>query len=116
MCIRDSRVTVNIYCAKPGMVIGKGGEERVALENKLTKDVYKSQVDVVGVSKGKGYQGVIKRYGQHLSLIHIYTEKNEHPVGDVCDITAWGAKVRTLVIATDEELMIARDTKEVLEK
>ncbi len=25
------RVTVNIYCAKPGMVIGKGGEERVAL-------------------------------------------------------------------------------------
>ena len=32
------------------------------------------------------------------------------------DITAWGAKVRTLVIATDEELMIARDTKEVVEK
>ena len=28
------RVTVNIYCAKPGMVIGKGGEERVALQNK----------------------------------------------------------------------------------
>ena len=36
--------------------------------------------------------------------------------GDVCEITAWGAKVRTLVIATDEELMIARDTKEVIEK
>ena len=48
--------------------------------------------------------------------IRIDTEKNEHPVGDVCDITAWGAKVRTLVIATNEELMIARDTKEVLEK
>ena len=32
------RVTVNIYCAKPGMVIGKGGEERVALQNKLTKE------------------------------------------------------------------------------
>ena len=44
------------------------------------------------------------------------SEKNKHPVGDVCEITAWGAKVRTLVIATDEELMIARDTKEVLEK
>ena len=37
-------------------------------------------------------------------------------MGDVCEITAWGAKVRTLVIATDEELMIARDTKEVIEK
>ena len=48
--------------------------------------------------------------------IRIDTEKNKHPVGDVCEITAWGAKVRTLVIATDEELMIARDTKEVLEK
>ena len=46
--------------------------------------------------------------------IRIDTEKNKHPVGDVCEITAWGAKVRTLVIATDEELMIARDTKEVL--
>ena len=45
----------------------------------------------------------------------IDTEKNKHPVGDVCEITAWGAKVRTLVIATDEELMIARDTKEVVE-
>ena len=48
--------------------------------------------------------------------IRIDTEKNKHPVGDVCEITAWGAKVRTLVIATDEELMIARDTKEVVEK
>ena len=48
--------------------------------------------------------------------IRIDTEKNKHPVGDVCEITAWGAKVRTLVIATDEELMIARDTKEVIEK
>ena len=46
----------------------------------------------------------------------ILAQKNKHPVGDVCEITAWGAKVRTLVIATDEELMIARDTKEVLEK
>ena len=47
--------------------------------------------------------------------IRIDTEKNKHIQGDVCEITAWGAKVRTLVIATDEELMIARDTKEVLE-
>ena len=39
MCIRDS-----IYCAKPGMVIGKGGEERVALQ-----DVYKRQEYTDGV-------------------------------------------------------------------
>ena len=48
--------------------------------------------------------------------IRIDTDKNKHIQGDVCEITAWGAKVRTLVIATDEELMIARDTKEVIEK
>ena len=48
--------------------------------------------------------------------IRIDTDKNKHIQGDVCEITAWGAKVRTLVIATDEELMIARDTKEVVEK
>ena len=33
---------------------------------------------------------------------------------DVVEITAWGARVRTLVVETNEELMIARDTKEVL--
>ncbi len=51
--------------------------------------------------------------------IRIDTDKNngvraQHK--DVVEITAWGAKVRTLVIETNEELMIARDTKEVLEK
>ena len=39
------RVTVNIYCAKPGMVIGKGGEERVALQNKLSKEYGKTDND-----------------------------------------------------------------------
>ena len=38
------RVTVNIYCAKPGMVIGKGGEERIALQNKLTKEYGKTVI------------------------------------------------------------------------
>ena len=48
--------------------------------------------------------------------IRIDTDKNKNIQGDVCEITAWGARVRTLVIATDEELMIARDTKEVVDK
>ena len=46
--------------------------------------------------------------------IRIDTDKNKHIQGDVCEITAWGAKVRTLVIATDEELMIAQDTMELV--
>ena len=48
--------------------------------------------------------------------VRIDTDKNRAPKGDVCEITAWGAKVRTLIIATNEELMIARDTEEVLNK
>ena len=39
------RVTVNIYCAKPGMVIGKGGEERVALQNQLVAEDIARQLE-----------------------------------------------------------------------
>ena len=38
------RVRINIHCAKPGMVIGKGGEERIALQNKLTKEYGKTVI------------------------------------------------------------------------
>ena len=77
-------------------------------------------VDAIVFTGGIGEHDAIARAKvcHHMDWlgIRIDTDKNKHPVGDVCDITAWGAKVRTLVIATDEELMIARDTKEVLEK
>ena len=39
-----SKVRIHIHCAKPGMVIGKGGEERVALQNKLTKEYGKTVI------------------------------------------------------------------------
>ena len=77
-------------------------------------------VDAIVFTGGIGEHDAIARAKvcHHMDWlgIRIDTEKNKHPVGDVCEITAWGAKVRTLVIATDEELMIARDTKEVVEK
>ena len=38
------RVTVNIYCAKPGMVIGKGGEERVALQEQADQGYGKTVI------------------------------------------------------------------------
>ena len=37
-------VTLFVHCARPGMVIGKGGEERVALQNKLTKEYGKTVI------------------------------------------------------------------------
>ena len=51
--------------------------------------------------------------------IRIDTDKNRDAhkqKEDVVEVTAWGARVRTLIIETNEELMIARDTKEVVEK
>ena len=50
--------------------------------------------------------------------IRIDTDKNRgvrHQHSDVVEITAWGARVRTLVVETNEELMIARDTRAVVD-
>lgn len=57
-----------------------------------------------GVCAGLGYFG-----------IEIDKEANQKR-GDIVDITAEGAKVKTLVIRTNEELMIARDTVAVVSK
>ena len=46
----------------------------------------------------------------------IDSAKNDDCHGDICDLTAEGAKVKTLVICTDEEMMIARETKAVAGK
>lgn len=48
--------------------------------------------------------------------IKIDDEKNKSLTGTEADITAEGARVRAFIIPTDEELTIARDTKEVLNK
>lgn len=57
-----------------------------------------------GVCAGLGYFG-----------IEIDKEANKKR-GDIVDITAEGAKVKTLVIRTNEELMIARDTVAAISK
>ena len=48
--------------------------------------------------------------------IQIDEEKNNTRGQDILDLTVPGAKVKVLVICTNEELMIARDTKEIVEK
>jgi len=56
-----------------------------------------------GVCEGLGYFGV-----------EIDKEKNKLRGLDVNDITGPNSKVKVLVVATNEELMIARDTKKVV--
>ncbi|MDD2474310.1 MAG: 50S ribosomal protein L3 [Dysgonamonadaceae bacterium] len=43
----------------------KGFEDRFKLGEQITVDIFKDvmYVDVVGISKGKGFQGVVKRHG-----------------------------------------------------
>ena len=41
-------------------------------------------------------------------------EKNAHPTDGICDITGKGSKVKVLIIPTNEELVIARDTAEIV--
>ena len=64
------RVTVNIYCAKPGMVIGKGGEERVALQNKLTKEYGKTViVNVIEVKSAATNAQLVRSAGNTAQLM-----------------------------------------------
>ena len=40
-------------------------------------------------------------------------EKNDNPTNGICDITGEGSKVKVLIVPTNEELVIARDTAEL---
>jgi len=46
--------------------------------------------------------------------VSIDDEKNQAARGEEVDVSKWGAKCRVLVIPTNEELMIALDTKEIV--
>ncbi len=56
-----------------------------------------------GVAEGLEFMGIA-----------IDKEKNVHPTNGICDITAAGGKVKVLIIPTNEELVIARDTAEIV--
>jgi len=64
---------------------------------------------------GENHSGVRERVTAYLSFmgVDIDMEKNGQR-GQAMDISTAGAKVRTLVIPTNEELVIARDTAEAL--
>ena len=46
--------------------------------------------------------------------VNIDEEKNQAARGQEVDVSKWAAKCRVLVIPTNEELMIALDTKEII--
>ena len=105
------------------------GNERAALVNEMLNYQIKKYigsyaaamngVDVVVFTGGIGEHDEELRAGVCADMdylgLKIDLEKNDKVHGDICEITAEDSKVRVLVLATNEELMIARDTKEVVE-
>ena len=75
-------------------------------------------VDCLVFTAGIGEHDAMVRAGVAEGLefmgIAIDKEKNAHPTDGICDITAKGGKVKVLIIPTNEELVIARDTAEIV--
>ena len=57
-----------------------------------------------------------ERFTEYLDFlgISVYKEKNASARGVECDVSADDSKVKVLVVPTNEELMIARETAQLL--
>ena len=77
-------------------------------------------LDVLVFTAGVGENSPIVRSTacENLGFLGIELDKvkNNQAIGKEMDISTDNAKVHTLVIPTNEELVIARDTKEIVEK
>lgn len=76
-------------------------------------------VDVIAFTAGLGENNIMMReeIARDLSWLGVKIDKEKNNCrGKECDVSADGAKIRTMVIPTNEELMIARDVVELLEK
>lgn len=107
----------------------KAGDERAQLAQKMLNYQIKKYIgsyaaamggmDCLVFTGGIGEHDASLREavckGMEFLGIRIHKAKNQECHGDVCDITGWRGDVCVLVIATDEELMIARETKQVVE-
>lgn len=76
-------------------------------------------VDVIAFTAGLGENNIMMRNEvcDALSWMGVKANKDQNKCrGKECDFTAEGATVRSMVIPTNEELMIARDAVELLKK
>lgn len=76
-------------------------------------------VDAIAFTAGLGENNITMREEvcRDLSWLGVKIDKDKNNCrGKECDISADGAKIRAMVIPTNEELMIARDVVELLEK
>ena len=76
--------------------------------------------EAVVFTGGVGERGIIMRKRildgmEHMGIV-LDDKRNEEVSGKEGTITADDSKIKALVVPTNEELMIARDTKQVAEK
>ena len=74
-------------------------------------------VDCIVFTAGIGEHDAFVRAGvvselEYMGVV-IDEQKNANPTDGICDITGEGSKVKVLIIPTNEELVIARDTAEL---
>lgn len=70
-------------------------------------------VFTAGIGEHDAYVRKCVAEGLEYMGVSIDEEKNAHPTDGICDITGKDSKVKVLIIPTNEELVIARDTAEI---
>ena len=92
----NAKVRIYVHCARPGMVIGKGGEDieklRVELEKKLGKSVALNIVEVKDVDKNA--QLVAENIAQQLEKRIAFRRAMKNAMGRAMRMGALGIKVQ----------------------
>ena len=92
----NARIRIYVHCARPGMVIGKGGEEieklRVELEKKLGKPVALNIVEVKNVDTNA--QLVAENIAQQLEKRIAFRRAMKNAMGRAMRMGALGIKVQ----------------------
>ena len=92
----NAKIRIYVHCARPGMVIGKGGEDieklRVELEKKLGKSVALNIVEVKDVDKNA--QLVAENIAQQLEKRIAFRRAMKNAMGRAMRMGALGIKVQ----------------------
>jgi acetate kinase len=102
----NARLALDIYCYRLKKYIGAYATAMSGLD---------AIVFTAGVGENSPYVRELTCQGLEFLGVEIDLEKNNAAVGREMDISVSGARVRTLAIPTNEELVIARDTKAIVE-
>ena len=98
----NAKIRIYVHCARPGVVIGKGGEEieklRVELEKKLGKSVALNIVEVKNVDTNA--QLVAENIAQQLEKRIGFRRAMKNAMGRACAWAPWASRSRCPAAST----------------